>query len=107
MLDECPALAESHETRGNELGQWTANLVGAYVAWKVLAHFLPPYAGNQLDTGFVVAWLVACFMLVVVSFFILTPTVKWIIRRGRNARFASRYLPGYRQFFQQSRPVIA
>jgi hypothetical protein len=107
VLAECPALAESHEPRGNELGQWAANLVGAYVAWKVLALFLPPYAGNQLDTGFVVAWLVCCFLLVVVSFFILTPTVKWFIRRGRNSRFASRYLPGYRQFFQQARPAIA
>jgi hypothetical protein len=105
-LEQCPALAQSHETRGNELGQWSANLVGAYVAWKVLALFLPPYAGNQLDTGFVVAWLVACFMLVVASFFIITPLVKSFIRKRRNARFNTRYLPGYRQFFQQGRPVI-
>ena len=53
-LEKCDALTKSHEPRGNELGQWAANIAGGYVAAKVLNLFLPMYAGNELDMGFVV-----------------------------------------------------
>jgi len=57
-------------------------------------------------TGFVVYWLVATFLLVCISFFICTPLVKRRIRKRRNARFRSKYLPGYRQFFEHGTPVL-
>jgi hypothetical protein len=105
-LEKCSALTKSHEPRGNELGQWAANLAGGYVAAKVLNLFLPMYAGNELDMGFVVSWIAATLMLVTVSFFIITPLVKWYILKRRTARFNARYLPGFRQFFQQGSPMI-
>lgn len=106
VLEKCSALTKSHEPRGNELGQWAANIAGGYVAAKVLAHFLPMYAGNELDMGFVVSWIVATLMLITISFFILTPLVKSFILKRRTARFNSKYLPGFRQFFERGTPFL-
>ncbi len=108
VLEKCPALTKSHEPRGNELGQWAANIAGAYVAARVLNHFLPMYDHSlgEYDPGAIVAWLVATFLLVVISFFILTPLVKSFILKRRNARFNAKYLPGYRQFFERGTPFL-
>lgn len=105
-LERNEALKKSHEPRGNELGQWAANIAGGFVAAKVLALFLPMYGGGELDMGFVVSWIVATLMLITVSFFIITPLVKWFIARRRNGRFNARYLPGYRQFFEQGTGLL-
>ena len=106
VLEKCSAFDKSHEPRGNELGQWAANIAGGYVAAKVLNLFLPMYAGRELDMGFVVSWIAATLMLVTVSFFILTPLVKSFILKRRNARFNRRYLPGFRQFFERGTPFL-
>ena len=105
-LTLCPALDESHEARGNELGQWAANLAGGVVAWEMMGTVWNSFENGEINTGFVVYWLVAWFILVTISFFILTPTVKWLIRRKRNKRFRAKYLPGYRQFFEQGTAVL-
>jgi len=105
-LTQCPALDQSHEARGNELGQWAANIAGAIAAWIFMACFMNSVDEKGIITGFVVYWLVATFLLVCISFFICTPLVKRRIRRRRNARFRSKYLPGYRQFFDQGTPVL-
>ena len=106
VLEKCAAFDKSHEPRGNELGQWAANIAGGYTAAKVLNLFLPMYAGRELDMGFVVSWIAATLMLVTVSFFILTPLVKSFILKRRNARFNSKYLPGFRQFFERGTPFL-
>jgi len=56
--------------------------------------------------GFVVSWIVATLMLITVSFFIITPLVKTFISRRRNGRFNTRYLPGFRQFFEQGTGLL-
>jgi len=106
VLEKCSALTKSHEPRGNELGQWAANIAGGYVAAKVLAHFLPMYDGRELYMGFVVSWIAATVMLVTVSFLIITPLVKSFILKRRNAGFNARYLPGFRQFFERGTPFL-
>lgn len=105
-LEKCEALKQSHAPRGNELGQWAANIAGAYVAWKVFDLFLPAYSGKSLDPGFIVAWLAVTLLLVTISFLILTPLVKWFILRRRDASFNARYLPGFRHFFEQGTPIL-
>jgi len=106
VLEKCSALTKSHEPRGNELGQWAANIAGGYVAAKVLNIFLPMYAGRELDMGFVVSWIAATLMLVTVSFFILTPLVKSFILKRRNASFNARYLSGFRQYFDRGTAIL-
>jgi hypothetical protein len=106
VLTQCPALDQSHEARGNELGQWAANIAGGLAAWIFMACFMNSVDEGGVIAGFVVYWLVATFLLVCISFFICTPLVKGRILRRRNARFRSRYLPGYRQFFDQGTPVL-
>ncbi len=71
-----------------------------------MACFMNSVDEGGVIAGFVVYWLVATFLLVCISFFICTPLVKGRILRRRNARFRSRYLPGYRQFFDQGTPVL-
>ncbi len=105
-LEKCEALKQSHAPRGNELGQWAANIAGGYIAWKVLNRFLPAYNGRELDPGFLVAWIAATLVLVTISFLILTPLVKSFILRRRNAGFNARYLPGFRHFLEQGTPIL-
>jgi len=105
-LEKCEALKQSHSPRGNELGQWAANIAGAYVAWKVFDRFLPAYSGKSIDLGFIVGWLAVTLVLVTISFLILTPLVKSFILRRRDASFNARYLPGFRHFFDQGTPIL-
>jgi len=106
-LERCPALNQSHEPRGNELGQWAANIAGGLTAAAGLNMFLPMYERpGSLDPGFIVAWLFATFVLITISFFILTPLVKSLILKKRNARFTRNYLPGFRQFFERGTAVL-
>ena len=106
-IDRTAALDTAHSARGNELGQWSANLAGAAVAWEVQKLFLPSRdeRGN-LEPGFIVPWLFECLILVTISFLILTPWVKSRIFKKRDGLFQSRYLPGYLQFFQQGTPIL-
>ena len=53
VLSQCPALDQSHEARGNELGQWAANIAGAVAAWNFMACFM-----NSVDEGGVIAGFV-------------------------------------------------
>jgi hypothetical protein len=105
-LSWCPALDQSHEARGNELGQWAANIAGGCAAAIFMSCFFNFQDAGGIVAGTVVYWLVATFILVCISFFICTPLVKSRIRRSRNARFRAKYLPGYRQFFEQGTPVL-
>jgi predicted membrane protein len=105
-LTQCPALDQSHEARGNELGQWAANIAGGIAAWIFMAMFMNSRDEGGIIAGFVVYWLVATFILVCISFFICTPLVKSRILKRRNNRFRSQYLPSYRQFFEQGTPIL-
>jgi hypothetical protein len=105
-MEWCPALDESHEARGNELGQWAANIAGGYAAWKIMAEFIPSHDETGISAQFAIYWLIATVILVTISFLILTPTVKWFIRKRRNNRFRSKYLAAYRQFFEQGTSVL-
>ena len=106
-LDRTGALDTAHSARGNELGQWAANLAGAAVAWEVQKLFLPSRdERGQLDPGFIVPWLFECLILVTISFLILTPWVKSRIFKKRDGAFQRRYLPGFRQFFEQGTPIL-
>ena len=106
-LDRTRALDTAHSARGNELGQWAANLAGAAVAWEVQKLFLPSRDEHGgLNPGFIVPWLFECLILVTISFLILTPWVKSRIFKKRDGAFQRRYLPGFRQFFEQGTPIL-
>jgi hypothetical protein len=106
-LDRTRELDTAHSARGNELGQWAANLAGACVAWEVQKLFLPSRDEHgSLNPGFIVPWLFECLVLVTISFLILTPWVKGRIFKKRDGAFQRRYLPGFRQFFEQGTPVL-
>jgi hypothetical protein len=106
-LERTRELETTLSARGNELGQWAANLAGAAVAWEVQKLFLPSRdERGQLDPGFIVPWLFECLVLVTISFFILTPWVKGRIFKSRDGAFQRRYAPGYLQFFQQGTPLL-
>ena len=106
-LDRTRELDTAHSARGNELGQWAANLAGACVAWEVQKLFLPSRDEHgSLNPGFIVPWLFECLILVTISFLILTPWVKSRIFKKRDGAFQRRYLPGFRQFFEQGTPVL-
>jgi len=51
VLERNEAIRKSHEPRGNELGQWAANIAGGFVAAKVLSYFLPMYGGGRTRHG--------------------------------------------------------
>ena len=106
-LERTRELDTTLSARGNELGQWAANLAGAAVAWEVQKLFLPSRdETGSLNPGFIVPWLFECLILVTISFLILTPWVKSRIFKKRDAAFQRRYLPGFRQFFEQGTPVL-
>ncbi len=106
-LERTRELDAAHSARGNELGQWAANLAGAAVAWEVQKLFLPSRDEHgSLNPGFIVPWLFECLILVTISFLILTPWVKSRIFKKRDGAFQRRYLPGFRQFFEQGTPVL-
>jgi hypothetical protein len=100
-LEGTRELTTTLSARGNELGQWAANLAGAWAAWEIQKLFLPTYIDGQLNMGFVVPWLFECLVLVTISFLILTPMVKSRIFKKRDAAFRRRYFAAYQQFFEQ------
>ena len=58
------------------------------------------------NPGFIVPWLFECLILVTISFLILTLWVKSRIFKKRDGAFQRRYLPGFRQFFEQGTPIL-
>jgi hypothetical protein len=93
--------------RGNELGQWAANLAGAAAAWETMKLFLSSRdEKGDLDPGFIVPWLFICLILVTISFMVVTPWVKSRIFKSRNGTFNRRYFPGYLNFFAQGTPIL-
>jgi hypothetical protein len=105
-LERTRELETALSPRGNELRQWAANLAGAATAWEVQKLFLAVHIDGKLNMGFVVPWLFESFVLVTISFLIITPWVKGRIYKKRDAAFQRRYLPGFRQFFEQGTPIL-
>ena len=105
-LTLCPELEKTHSAKGNELGQWAANIAGGVVAWQMMKIVWNSSDETGIIAGFAVYWLVATFILVTISFLILTPLVKWRILKKRTAQFKAKYLPGYRAFFQQGTAIL-
>ena len=106
-LERTREIENACSPRGNELGQWAANLAGAAAAWETMKLFLSSRdEKGELDPGFIVPWLFICLILVTISFMVVTPWVKNRIFKTRNGFFNRVYFPGYYNFFQQGTPLL-
>jgi hypothetical protein len=105
-LDRCQELNEVFRTFRPELSQWLANLVAAAGAALTVNLYLPMHFRGQLSGSFLIWWLVGTFVLVTISFFLVTPRVTRTIQGGRYRAFERDYLPDFQRFLEAGTAVL-
>jgi hypothetical protein len=90
------------------LAQPVSTIAGTLGFLIVLGYFIttPPYVFEfGLDMGGFILLLFSAFCSLTVAFF-LTHWLRYKVMRQRNALFLAEYGPQFRQFFEQSTPVL-